>query len=423
MSVVAPARAPRTPVVRHLIEFLPAFVVALVLLPVIIAYGSAWPWHPSTIDLQVYAYTVHDLLAGKDIYATRTPFWNLPFIYPPIAALIMVPIAFGRYVMWQVLWTAGLVWAQNTVLKRCGVRRGWVLGLMAVAVVLVVEPIRTTLGYGQINTFLMAFCMIDLIPDRTMIDTRAADRRAGRLLPAGILTGLAAALKLTPALFVVFALALGRRKLFARAVITFLALAAIAAVIQPHASLHFWRDLATGNTGAPSGPIYVGNQSLTGVATRLTDSASSSVVVGALGFGALVAVASLIVSVHWWRRGEKVFAFGLVGMTTCLVAPLSWTHHHVWVLPLGIGALLSTRLPRWAKFLATFWAGYVSLCLMLMILPYGGTPELHYNAGQEIIADAGPIMGVVLIVGLLAQLVMVLRARAADGSGEQVVPY
>src|SRR5699024_8488383 len=112
--------------------------------------------------------------------------------------------------------------------------------------------------YGQINTFLMAFCMIDLLPDRSMINTRAADRRAGRLLPAGILTGLAAALKLTPALFVVFALVLARRRLFVRAVITFLALAAIAAVVLPHASLHFWRDLATGNTGAPSGPIYVG---------------------------------------------------------------------------------------------------------------------------------------------------------------------
>ena len=68
-------------------------MVALAILPWVIAHGVAWPWQPSTIDLQVYVYAVHDLLAGKDIYATSTPGWNLPFIYPPIAAVLMVPLA------------------------------------------------------------------------------------------------------------------------------------------------------------------------------------------------------------------------------------------------------------------------------------------------------------------------------------------
>ena len=87
------------------------------------------PWQPSTIDLQVYVYAVKDMLAGKDIFATTTPFWNLYFIYPPIAAMLMTPLAFGPYVLWQVVWTAGLVWAQQSVLKRCGAPRGWKLGL------------------------------------------------------------------------------------------------------------------------------------------------------------------------------------------------------------------------------------------------------------------------------------------------------
>ena len=85
---------PRQPVLRWVVELAPAYVVALAILPWVIAHGVAWPWQPSTIDLQVYVYAVRDLVAGKDIYATSTPGWNLPFIYPPIAAVLMA--AAGR---------------------------------------------------------------------------------------------------------------------------------------------------------------------------------------------------------------------------------------------------------------------------------------------------------------------------------------
>ena len=131
---------------RAAVEFLPPFAVALLILPYIIQYGKLIPWHPSTIDLQVYVYAVKDMLAGKDIFATTTPFWNLYFIYPPIAAILMTPLAFGPYVFWQVVWTGGLVWAQQSVLKRCGVPRGWKLGLIGIAVVLAVEPLRMLLA-------------------------------------------------------------------------------------------------------------------------------------------------------------------------------------------------------------------------------------------------------------------------------------
>ena len=128
--------APRQPMLRWVVELAPAYLVSLLILPWVIAHGVAWPWQPSTIDLQVYVYAVHDMLAGKDIYVTTTPYWNLYFIYPPIAAILMVPLAIGPYWFWQLVWTLLLVWAQQSVLKRCGVPRGWVLGLIGVAVVL-----------------------------------------------------------------------------------------------------------------------------------------------------------------------------------------------------------------------------------------------------------------------------------------------
>ena len=89
-------------------EFLPPFAVALLILPYIIQYGKLIPWQPSTIDLQVYVYTVKDMLAGKDIFATTTPFWNLVFhLSADCGRCLMTPLAFGPYAFWQVVWTGG----------------------------------------------------------------------------------------------------------------------------------------------------------------------------------------------------------------------------------------------------------------------------------------------------------------------------
>ena len=96
------AQAASLPVGRRLtraaVEFLPPMAIALLILPYIIQYGKLVPWQPSTIDLQVYVYAVKDMLAGRDIFATTTPFWRLYFIYPPIAAILMTPLAIGPYV-------------------------------------------------------------------------------------------------------------------------------------------------------------------------------------------------------------------------------------------------------------------------------------------------------------------------------------
>ena len=217
---------------RAAVEFLPPFAVALLILPFIIQYGKLIPWQPSTIDLQVYVYAVKDMLAGKDIFATTTPFWNLYFIYPPIAAILMTPLAFGPYALWQVVWTGGLVWAQQSVLKRCGAPRGWKLGLIGIAVLLAVEPIRTTLGYGQVNTILMALVVADLLPD-------APGER--RRIPQGTLIGLAAAIKLTPALFVIFAFLIGKSRVAITAMISF---AVFTGIARSCCSVRPWCSLA-----------------------------------------------------------------------------------------------------------------------------------------------------------------------------------
>jgi len=384
---------------RAAVEFLPPLAVALLILPYIIQYGKLLPWHPSTIDLQVYVYAVKDMLAGKDIFATTIPIWSLYFIYPPIAAILMTPLAFGPYVFWQVIWTAGLVWAQQSVLKRCGAPRGWKLGLLGIAVVLAVEPIRTTLGYGQVNTMLMALVVADLLPD-------PPEHR--RRIPQGILIGLAAAIKLTPALFVIFMFLIGKRRAAITAVISFAVFTGIGAILLFRETVVFFSGLSGGDTRTAS-PLYAGNQSLLGVFFRLGDSSRTTTLLG-LAVAGVLAVLGCLVAAHWWRSGEKVFAIAIVGLTTCLASPLSWTHHYVWILPMGM-AVLSPGVPRWARYVGGFWVVWVCACLPLAALPYGGGRERQFDFLQQLVANLGPMLGVILLVGLAWQLVVNTRAQ------------
>jgi alpha-1,2-mannosyltransferase len=386
---------------RAAVEFLPPFAVALLILPYIIQYGKLIPWQPSTIDLQVYVYAVKDMLAGKDIFATTTPFWNLYFIYPPIAAILMTPLAFGPYAFWQVVWSGGLVWAQQSVLKRCGAPRGWKLGLIGIAVVLAVEPIRTTLGYGQVNTVLMALVVADLLPD-------APGER--RRIPQGTLIGFAAAIKLTPALFVLFAFLIGKARVAITAMISFAVFTGIGAILLFRETLVFFGGLSGGDTRTAS-PLYTGNQSLLGVFFRLGDSSRTTTLLG-LAVSGVLAVLGCLVAAHWWRNDEKVFAVALVGLTTCLASPLSWTHHYVWILPMAM-AVLSPGVPRWARYIGGFWVVWVCLCLPLAVLPYGDGRERQFDVVQQVVANLGPILGVILVVGLAWQLVVTTRTRTA----------
>lgn len=387
---------------RIAIEFGPALVVAFALLPWIIAGGDVFPWRPATLDLEVYRVTVQDLLAGKDIYRTRASIADLPFIYPPIAVLLMVPFGLLPMTALQVVWTViGLV-AQWVVLKRCGVQRGLPMAWAMVALILAVEPIRTTLGYGQVNTLLMALVVADLLPH--------PDRR--RWFPAGTWIGLAAAVKLTPLLFVVLLFASKRWVHALGATVTFGLLTGFGALILPGETVTFINKVVTGSMYGD--PVYAGNQSLAALADREFGSVWAGLAFLALaGLLALVAVG---VGARVWdraggetegqeRHANRVWVVGLVGMTTCLVSPISWTHHFVWLVPLALGAL-GSRLPRVVRWVSLGWCWWVALCIPLAFLPYGEGRELSFAWYQRVAVEVTPVVGVVL---LMASLVWTLR--------------
>ena len=83
----------------------------------------------------------------------------------------------------------------------------------------------------------------------------------------GILTGLAAAVKLTPAAFILFFLLRGDRRAAATSALTFWAFTAAGFALDWHDSVRYWTTdvFDTSRVGSPS---FASNQSLQGVLAR-----------------------------------------------------------------------------------------------------------------------------------------------------------
>jgi len=167
--------------------------------------------------------------------------------------------------------------------------------------------------------------------------------------------------------------------------------------------------------------VYVGNQSISGALTRWFAEDRPTIIAG-LVIGFAVAFIATVVAAWWWRRGEKVFAVGLVGLATCLASPLSWTHHHVWAVILLIAVTMRSTLPGWAVWLSRAWAIWIALCLPLAVLPYGSHKELAYTAGQKLVGNLGPTLGTVLVLALGIYALVTMRKEAIQRSALTAPP-
>jgi len=154
--------------------------------------------------------------------------------------------------------------------------------------------------------------------------------RVGRYsIPQGVLIGLAAAIKLTPLIFVAYLAITGRRAAARTASISFLCATALTLAVTPRNSITYWTHdvLATQRIAQP---LSAGNEALHGLLPRLglfLPSLSMDLVsLVVLGLGLVIA----------GRVGRR---FGtLPGLLVCasvglIVSPISWTQHYVWIVP------------------------------------------------------------------------------------------
>jgi alpha-1,2-mannosyltransferase len=328
------------------------------------AMYARWPALASQVDLQIYRFGAQRVLQGSDLYSiglTGNPH-TLLFDYTPFAALCSLPLTLAATPVAQVLGllvnVALVVYAVRRMLVRLGTPRPaalWSLGALLVALVTWLEPVRLSLQLGQVNLIIFAVVVADLL---------GPDRRRW----AGVGIGLVAGIKLTPALFIVYLVLVGRRRPAVVAALTFAATVLVGVAVLPRDSAYFWlRGGFADVARITSDPMA--NTSLKGLFVRLHVVGAPVVVATAL-----LAVVALTVAVLAWRRGQHVLGLAVVGMSTDALSPFSWSHHWVWIaaLVVHLGHRAYVLGSRWC--LVATWAVWAAFAGWV-VSGRGATPE------------------------------------------------
>ncbi len=332
------------------------------------------------VDLDVYIAGGRAVLDRTDLYAVSVH--DLPFTYPPFAAALFAPLALLPLALARVVLTVVSVAALGVVVEV--LRRRLDLPPLAVVPVVVagvaLEPFLRTVLLGQVNAVLIALVVLDCL-----------------VVPArhrGWLIAIAAGVKLTPAVFVVWFLLRREWGAAARAAVGGLLTLGIGFVVSPGPSWFYWTggfgDL--GRFGAAS-VLGTDNQSLSAAAARLLGLTSVPTLL-VVGCGVVAVGAASATARACLGRGDEVGALLAVALGGLLASPVSWSHHWLWVLPLLLWCV-ATRRSVWAVALgATFWIGpfWTVYRLVPSAAPYPG--------GARVVATAYVVVGALLLVVL-----------------------
>jgi alpha-1,2-mannosyltransferase len=319
-------------------------------------------------DLSVYRFGGQTLLDGLPLYEGADPATVLPFTYPPFAALLFVPLTVLPWPVLVAVWSVASFAALVLVCRLYGVRGRW-LPVGAAAASLALEPVWSTFALGQVNLFLLLLVSADLL--------RGVDRRWG-----GVLIGIAAGIKLTPLIFIVFLVLIGRRDVALRALAAGAVTVAVGFVAVPKDAVEFWTH-AVLDPGRVGGVPFARNQSVLALLTRLFGEEPSNLVwllvAGPLALGVLLLARSA------WLRDDRPLAVVLVGLAMLLASPISWSHHWVWVVPTLIVLVRSAMRWRWA--LAGAVAAVFASCCILWP-PSKDDRELSWTPLEQVAGNA-----------------------------------
>ena len=329
---------------------------------------------PYRIDLNVYRIGSAVWLRGGELYGVLPPTSSgarLPFSYPPIAAVLLAPLALVPMPVAVTLLTTVTIGLTALVLRvflrsviatptpapsralaaapRLPPARphlspasapsavsssvpnaSWWAVLWLLPVALFLEPVRNTLDYGQVNVALMALVSADCLV--------VAPR-----WPRGALVGMAAAVKLTPAAFVLFFLLRRDWRAAGLAALSFCACAGIGFLLAWHDSVEYWTSVIF-QTSRPGSPVYAANQSIQGVLARAgLDPHSPAGAVTWLVLSAVVVALACLGMRTAFAASADAWALSLNAFACLLISPISWSHHWVW----GETAVLTLAILGW----------------------------------------------------------------------------
>lgn len=303
-----------------------------------IAARLAWtylvPNGANFVDLHVYI-GGGDALDGPGavydyVYADQTPDFPLPFTYPPFAAVVFYPLHLLPFWLVALAWQLGVMAALYGVVRLSqrllGIIGNQRVAMLWTAAAIWLEPLRSTFDYGQVNVVLVLGVLIAVNSSRWWL--------------SGLLVGLAAGMKLTPAISGLHFL--GARRLGAAvfSAVVFFATVALSWLVMGREAMRYFTDLlGDADRVGPVGTSF--NQSWRGAVSRILGYDA--------GYGPWVLAAILVTAVlafaAWRTLGaftadlDRLGSIVVVNLFGLLLSPISWTHHWVWLVPLMIWLL------------------------------------------------------------------------------------
>jgi alpha-1,2-mannosyltransferase len=363
----------------------------------VVCIASAASWaavhyvrHPHMLDLTVYRTEGFAFRHGAGLYGPIGAPYDLRATYPPFAvicfaALTVLPLT----LCFALAGLANLALLATAVefMRRLVALHVGVVSAVAVPLVIAVaiwsEPVFATLHFGQINLLILVLVLWDFT-------------RPSNATYRGVALGLATALKVTPALFVLYLLLTRRFRFAGTAAATFGAATLVGLAFRPHETARFWTSLvfSTKRVGSVANPA---NQSLRGVLVR----AAHRLDVGAAGaaLSLVVAAIGLACSVHAYRRRGEAWGVCTAGVTGLLVSPISWSHHWVWCAPIAVlfWGVAQTAERRVRYGLAAALLVFVSYLVSATYPPHQYR-DLHMSAWAQLIAMPYVLFGVLFLV-------------------------
>jgi alpha-1,2-mannosyltransferase len=172
--------------------------------------------------------------------------------------------------------------------------------------------------------------------------------------------------------------------------------------VAPRMAAEYWTSTLP-DTGRIGALAYSSNQSWNGFLVRLS---------GDLAGGGRVWLFLVLVTVlgglwltrELWLRGEHLASLSVCALIGLLCSPVSWSHHWVWLIPLGIALLSCTELGRRYPIpVAATWFGLIILAPIWW--PPRGGAQLSWNFGEVLAGNA------YLVLSLAAALLLALGNR------------
>lgn len=266
---------------------------------------------------------------GASLYDLRVTPYKLPFVYPPLAAVIFEPLSMVPLQVIQVIWLAANITLLYVILWRALSVAGLTefaalvsLASLGTLAFVWMGPTHWTLRAGNINLMLLALIYFDM--------TGVPESRF-----RGIALGFAASFKLTPGVFMLYLLLTRRYRAFGAALTTLAATIALGFLLLPGESRRFWGGtfLKVDRFKVTDIVDNLNGHSLRSVIMRILHGTAGLTVPWLIACAVVCAI-GIPAAVAAYRLGDDHLGILVTAGVGLLISPVSWENHWVWVVPL-----------------------------------------------------------------------------------------